>query len=211
MFLLLALVLFLLFAGLGFVAHIMWLGLIAVALILVVHMVHQGLTRGTPTSRLNIRLVAAARGFLDDILETRVRSGNPAVTSGRQRGMAARRARRGRGGGAAETGTDLVGTDVLDDELDLDDADVVEAEIVEDTVTTKWHSARSKSKEVEPSRGAAQPVMTPAKLAKAAELEEQGLPRAEIARRLGVSRSTLYRHLAEHRKAAKARARAAKS
>ena len=73
MLLLLALVVFLLFAGLGFFAHVLWLGLIASVLLLVVHMWRQGLARETPTSRLNVRLVAALRGFLDDLLTSRAR------------------------------------------------------------------------------------------------------------------------------------------
>ena len=38
-------------------------------------------------------------------------------------------------------------------------------------------------------------VVTPAKLRAIADMSERGVPRAEIARAIGVSRATLYRHL----------------
>ena len=193
-----ALVLLLLFAGLGFFVHVLWLGLVAVGVLLVAHMVHHGLTRNTPTPRLNLRLVAAARGFLDDVLESRARAALP----GAERGTGVReRFRRAKAKAAAhvedQTDQDLFGKDLVD-ALEAGDSDVVDAEIVEDGENTDAASPRAD----------AGPVMTPAKIAKAAQMEKEGLPRTEIARRLGVSRSVLHRHLAEHRKAAKARARA---
>lgn len=200
MILLVALVLLLLFAGLGFFVHILWLGLVAVAVLLVAHMVHQGLTRNTPTSRLNLRLVAAARGFLDDVLESRARG---ALPGGAERGGGTReRFRRAKLKASARaeaesTDEDLFGEDLVH-ALEAGESEVVDAEIVEESQDTDAGS----------SRAVAQPVMTPAKIAKAAQMERDGMPRSEIARRLGVSRSVLHRHLSEHRKAEKARARA---
>jgi DNA-binding NtrC family response regulator len=115
------------------------------------------------------------------------------------------------------SGAEVISPDVFDDQLledplaevteeELEEAEVVDAEIVEETdAPAKWQDAKAKA--TAQTGAVAQPVMTPAKLAKAEQLENQGLPRTEIARRLGVSRSTLYRHLAD-RKAARAAAKA---
>lgn len=181
MLLLLALVVFLLFAGLGFFAHVLWLGLIASVLLLVVHMWRQGLTRGTPTSRLNVRLVAALRGFLDDVLTSRSREREL-----KEQGRTTR----------------------VDAELDLPalpagSDDILDADIVEDdedaparktaaATSTRRPSARASVKE----RAAHWRAMTPAKVAKAEQLAAEGMSQAEIARRLKVSRSTVSRHLA---------------
>lgn len=176
MLLVLALVLFLLFAGLGFLSHVLWLGLVASVVVLMLHMMRQGLSRGTPTSRLNVRLVAAARGFLDDVLESRAKKAKLEATPA----------------DAPATAAPAEIDDVLaDDNLD----DVVEAEVVEDAEVVAPTT---------PSKAIAPVAWTKAKAAKAEQLDKQGLPKTEIAKRLGVSRSTLYRHLTDHRKSAKA-------
>ena len=63
-----ALVIFLLFTGLGFVSHILWLGLLVGAVLLVFHLLRSGVDTATPGGRLNLRLLAAARGYLDDVI-----------------------------------------------------------------------------------------------------------------------------------------------
>jgi hypothetical protein len=170
---------FLLFAGLGFFAHVMWLGLIASFLLLVGHMVRHGLARGTPTSRLNVRLIAALRGFLDDVLTTKARERDlrekldavPELEATPKQAGAA------------------------------DDADeVAEAEIVEDdhVPAPKAAAAQVRRPVVRASvkeRAAHWRAMTPAKLAKAEAMSDEGASNAEIARKLGVSRSTISRHL----------------
>ena len=180
MLLLLALVVFLLFAGLGFFAHVLWLGLIASVLLLVLHMWRQGLTRGTPTSRLNVRLVAALRGFLDDVLTSR----------GKEREL------KQRGRTRVDVDSELPALPVGSD--DILDADIVEDEDEEASrkktaaTASNRRGARASVKE----RAAHWRAMTPAKIAKAEELAAEGVSQAEIARRLKVSRSTVSRHLA---------------
>ena len=180
MLLLLALVVFLLFAGLGFFAHVLWLGLIASVLLLVVHMWRQGLARETPTSRLNVRLVAALRGFLDDLLTSRAR----------ERQLKEQR------------GSTRVDAEIELPELPVGSDDILDADIVEDdagaparktaAATTHRPEARASVRE----RAAHWRAMTPAKVAKAEQLAADGVSQAEIARRLKVSRSTVSRHLA---------------
>jgi hypothetical protein len=167
----LALVLFLLFMGLGFLSHMLWLGLIASFLLLIGHMVRHGLSGRTPTSRLNVRLVRAFSGFLDDVLESR--------------------AHEARHGARAEP---VPGLGPGGDE-------VTEAEIVEEdqphepprtaAATVRRTGVRASVAE----RAAHWRAMTPAKLEQAEEMAAQGASRAEIARKLGVSRSTVSRHL----------------
>jgi hypothetical protein len=179
MLLLLALVVFLLFAGLGFFAHVLWLGLIASVLLLVLHMWRQGLTRGTPTSRLNVRLVAALRGFLDDLLTSRAR----------ERQL------------KEQQGTTRVDAELDIPELPVGSDDILDADIVEDddvpacktpAASTRRPEARASVRE----RASHWRAMTPAKVAKAEQLAADGVSQAEIARRLKVSRSTVSRHLA---------------
>ncbi|GAA0608557.1 hypothetical protein GCM10009547_08140 [Sporichthya brevicatena] len=170
MLLLLALVVFLLFAGLGFFAHVFWLGLLAAALLLVLHMWREGLARETPTSRFNVRLVAAFRGFLDDLLSSRARQ----------------RAARVRESADAGTRTAApVGTPALPPGDDLD-AEIQDAEIVEDEAQTAVAKRRANRWR----------AMTPAKIAQAQEMADAGATQKQIARKLGVSRSTVSRHLA---------------
>lgn len=180
MLLLLALVVFLLFAGLGFFAHVLWLGLIASVLLLVVHMWRQGLTKSTPTSRLNVRLVAALRGFLDDLLTSRSREREL-----KEQGRTTR----------VDAELDLPALPVGSD--DILDADIVEDEDAPARKTaaatsTRRPAARASVKE----RATHWRAMTPAKVAKAEQMAAEGMSRAEIARRLKVSRSTVSRHLA---------------
>jgi hypothetical protein len=167
----LAVVLFLLFMGLGFLSHMLWLGLIASVLLLVGHMVRHGLAGRTPTSRLNVRLIRAFSGFLDDVLESRARQPGKTAT-------AEPVAELGPGSGD----------------------EVTEAEIVdEDDVPVKTAAATTRRPEVRVSvaeRAAHWRAMTPTKLAKAEQMAADGASRAEIARKLGVSRSTISRHLA---------------
>lgn len=184
MLLLLALVAFLLFAGLGFFAHVLWLGLIASVLLLVVHMWRQGLSKSTPTSRLNVRLLAALRGFLDDVITSRTR--------GRQ----LQESRSSTRVDAEIAATELpAGTD------DVLDADIVEDAVedaVEDVSSRKATPAAARRTEVRASvreRAAHWRAMTPAKLERAERMADEGATQAEIARRLGVSRSTVSRHL----------------
>ncbi len=180
MLLLLALVVFLLFAGLGFFAHVLWLGLIASVLLLVLHMWRQGLTRGTPTSRLNVRLVAALRGFLDDVLTSRARERE-----------------------LKEQGKTRVDAELDMPALPVGSDDILDADIVEDNedaparktaaaTSNRRPAARASVKD----RAAHWRAMTPAKVAKAEQLAADGVSQAEIARRLKVSRSTVARHLA---------------
>jgi hypothetical protein len=175
MLLLLALVVFLLFAGLGFFAHVLWLGLIASVLLLVLHMWRQGLTRGTPTSRLNVRLVAALRGFLDDLLTSRARE---------------RQLREQQGTTRVDAELDIPELPVGSD--DILDADIVEDEVDAPAASTRRPEARASVRE----RASHWRAMTPAKVAKAEQLAADGVSQAEIARRLKVSRSTVSRHLA---------------
>lgn len=180
MLLLLALVVFLLFAGLGFFAHVLWLGLIASVLLLVLHMWRQGLTRGTPTSRLNVRLIAALRGFLDDLLTSRARE---------------RQLREQQGSTRVDAELDIpelpVGSDdILDADIVEDDTDVATRRTA--AASTRRPAARASVRE----RAAHWRAMTPAKVAKAEQLAADGVSQAEIARRLKVSRSTVSRHLA---------------
>jgi DNA-binding transcriptional ArsR family regulator len=168
----LAVVIFLLFMGLGFLSHMLWLGVIASFVLLIGHMVRHGLTGRTPTSRFNVRLVRAFSGFLDDVLESRARE---AERSGRVEPMP---------------------------ELGPAGDEVTEAEIVEDgrpQEPTRTAAANVRRTEVRASvaeRAAHWRAMTPAKLEKAEEMAADGASRAEIARKLGVSRSTVSRHLA---------------
>ncbi len=181
MLLLLALVVFLLFAGLGFLSHVLWLGLIASGLLLVLHMWRQGLKRDTPTSRLNVRLIAALRGFLDDILASRARE---------------REVR-------AQNSTERVRADIDMPELPGGSDDILDADIVEDEDSAPARKTAAASSSRRPvarasvkDRAAHWRAMTPAKVAKAEQMAADGLSQAEIARRLRVSRSTVSRHLA---------------
>lgn len=181
MLLLLALVVFLLFAGLGFFAHVLWLGLVASVLLLVVHMWRQGLARSTPTSRLNVRLVAALRGFLDDLLTSR----------SRQRQLNEQRIDVAVDGVARELpcgADDILDADIVEDILE------VEAKTAKKTAAapTRRPVVRASVKE----RAAHWRAMTPAKLATAEKMADDGATQAQIARKLGVSRSTVSRHLA---------------
>ncbi|MBA3745071.1 MAG: Hin recombinase [Sporichthya sp.] len=143
----------------------------------------QGLARSTPTSRLNVRLVAALRGFLDDLLTSR----------SRQRQLNEQRA-----GGKIESEVDIDGAIR---ELPRGTDDILDADIVEDdespakktaAASTQRSGVRASAKE----RAAHWRAMTPAKLAKAEQMADDGATQAEIARKLGVSRSTVSRHLA---------------
>jgi hypothetical protein len=169
--------LFLLFAGLGFFAHVLWLGLIASFLLLVWHMVRHGLARGTPTSRLNVRLIAALRGFLDDVLTTKAR----------ERDLREKL--------DAVPELDTAPTKAAAEETD----EVAEAELVEDEPTRTTAAAGVRRPVVRASvkeRAAHWRAMTPAKLATAEKMAGEGASKAEIARKLNVSRSTVSRHLA---------------
>ncbi|HUR73291.1 MAG TPA: helix-turn-helix domain-containing protein [Sporichthya sp.] len=178
MLLLLALVVFLLFAGLGFFAHVLWLGLVAAVLLLCVHMWRQGLARDTPTSRLNVRLVAALRGFLDDLLTTRARE--------RQLQQAA--------GGSVDA-------ELAISELPSGLGDILDAEIVDEgdeqaaKTTAAPATGRPGIRGSVKDRAAHWRAMTPAKLARAEQLADEGATQAKIARKLRVSRSTVARHL----------------
>ncbi len=181
MLLLLALVVFLLFAGLGFFAHVLWLGLVAAVLLLVLHMWRQGLARSTPTSRLNVRLVAALRGFLDDLLTSR----------SRQRQLNEQRA-----GGKVEVDIDGAIRELPRGADDILDADIVEDDESPAKKTAAASTHRSAVRGSVKERAAHWRAMTPAKLAKAEKMADDGATQAEIARKLGVSRSTVSRHLA---------------
>lgn len=178
MLLLLALVVFLLFAGLGFLSHVLWLGLVASGLLLMLHLWRHGLTKSTPTSRLNVRLLAALRGFLDDVITSRTRE---------------RQLKEQRGG-------TRVDAELAPAELPVGTDDILDADIVEDDdVSTRRTAAAASSPAARASvkeRAAHWRAMTPAKLAKAEEMAADGASQAEIARRLKVSRSTVSRHLA---------------
>jgi ATP/maltotriose-dependent transcriptional regulator MalT len=172
----LALVVFLLFAGLGFFAHVMWLGLVAAFLLLVGHMVRQGLARGTPTSRLNVRLLSALRGYLDDVLTTKTRE---------------RELRE-----QLDTVPELEAAPATAETDEVAEAEIVEDE---DVPATKAAAAQVRRPEVRASvkdRAAQWRAMTPAKLATAEQMAGEGASNAEIARKLNVSRSTVSRHLA---------------
>ena len=169
--------LFLLFAGLGFFAHVLWLGLIASFLLLVGHMVRHGLARGTPTSRLNVRLIAALRGFLDDVLTTKAR----------ERDLREKL--------DAVPELDAAPTKAAAEETD----EIADAELVEDEPVRTTAAADARRPVVRASvkeRAAHWRAMTPAKLATAEKMADEGATQAQIARKLGVSRSTVSRHLA---------------
>jgi DNA-binding NarL/FixJ family response regulator len=182
MLLLLALVVFLLFAGLGFFAHVLWLGLIASVLLLVVHMWRQGLSKSTPTSRLNVRLLAALRGFLDDVITSRTRD---------------RQLQEGRS--STRVDAEIAATELPAGTDDILDADIIEdAAEGADTTSRTTTPAAARRTEVRASvreRAAHWRAMTPAKLERAEQMADEGATQAEIARRLGVSRSTVSRHL----------------
>lgn len=171
----LAIVVFLLFMGLGFVSHMLWLGGIASVLLLIAHMVRHGLAGRTPTSRLNIALIRAFSGFLDDVVEAR-------ASEAREMSHAEPVTEVGAGTNA-DTGADQV----------------AEAEIVEDgNLPVRAAAAvvhRSEVRAAVAERAAHWRAMTPNKLAEAEEMAADGVSRAEIARKLGVSRSTISRHL----------------
>jgi hypothetical protein len=181
----LALVVFLLFMGLGFLSHVLWFGLLASVLLLVGHMVRHGLGGGTPTSRFNVRLIRAFSSFLDDVLESRARERE--------------RATRAEPVAALDPPADEVA------EAEIVEEETVEEETVEapparaDTEPARTAAATVRRPEVRASvaeRAAHWRAMTPSKLAKAEEMAAKGATRAEIARQLGVSRSTISRHLA---------------
>lgn len=171
MLLFLALVLFLLFMGLGFLSHMLWLGLLASFLVLIGHMVRHGLSGRTPTSRLNVRLVRALSGFLDDVLETRAQE--------------------------AERGTRVERVPEIGPVTDeVTEAEVVEADgSLEAPRTAAATMRRPEVRAAVAERAAHWRAMTPAKLEQAEEMAADGASRAEIARKLGVSRSTISRHL----------------
>lgn len=174
---------FLLFAGLGFFAHVMWLGLIASFLLLVGHMVRHGLARDTPTSRLNVRLIAALRGFLDDVLTAKAREREDATP---------------------ELGAAPVKDQPPDESDEVAEAELVEDEGVEAEGVAAGAARRTAAAEVRrvavrasvKERAAHWRAMTPAKLATAEKMAAEGASTAEIARKLNVSRSTVSRHLA---------------
>ena len=145
-----ALVLFLLFVGLGFVSHVLWLGTVVVLIVAALHMVRAGLRTDTPTGRFNLRLVTAFRDLLGDVIAARARSGK---------------------------------------------ADLSEVEI--DPVAGDGVPANS--------------VMTPGKLDIARRLADEGMSKSEIGRRLGVSRSTVSRYLADERKRTSGRGRSSRT
>lgn len=189
--LLLALVVFLLFAGLGFFAHVLWLGLIASTLLLVLHMWRQGLTRDTPTSRFNVRMVAALRGFLDDLLTSRTRQRAARVRETADvGGTPVRTADAGSEPARTAAAIDAPALPVGDDL----DAEIHDAEIVEDASDDAGSSGGPAA--AAQRRAHRWRAMTPAKIAKAEQMAAAGATQKQIARKLGVSRSTVSRHLA---------------
>lgn len=63
-----AVVLFLLFIGLGFISHILWLGVLLGPILVIVHMHRSGVDTSTRGGRLNRGLLTAVRDYLDDVL-----------------------------------------------------------------------------------------------------------------------------------------------
>jgi DNA invertase Pin-like site-specific DNA recombinase len=103
-----------------------------------------------------------------------------------------------------DLGSRGVGFESLHDKIDTDSATgrllfhvlASLAEFERDLTTERIHAgldaARARDQKLGPKT-----VMTPSRIRAAAKLLAEGMDRAEVARSVGVSRATLYRHLAE--------------